>query len=222
MRRRSTSQLTETESLEWGPFEAIGSDLADSVRRIKAGRGPDLVVTGSSTLISVLLDHGLADEVVLLVNPIVLGKGKRFRCGSLPPADLRWAYAELAVRHTRQRLLKPVPAAGRGSRKDRTPVLEREYEIARERLQERLFHRCSPSVAGVEIAAHCRPAQAVGGDYYDLIDIRDGLSSNGGITAHGCDRLGIAIGDISGKGMSAALLMASLHASLHGQVLGGA
>jgi dihydrofolate reductase len=50
------------ESLEWGPFEAIGSDLVDSVRRIKARKGTDLVVTGSSTLTSVLLDHGLADE----------------------------------------------------------------------------------------------------------------------------------------------------------------
>src|SRR5437870_4014077 len=58
------------ESLEWGPFEAIGSDLVDSVRRIKAKNGPDLVVPGSSTLASVLLDHGLADELVLLVNPI--------------------------------------------------------------------------------------------------------------------------------------------------------
>src|ERR1700720_253763 len=47
------------ESLEWGPFEAIESDLADSVRRIKARKGPDLVVAGSSTLTSVLLDHGL-------------------------------------------------------------------------------------------------------------------------------------------------------------------
>jgi serine phosphatase RsbU (regulator of sigma subunit) len=84
------------------------------------------------------------------------------------------------------------------------------------------------------MAAHCRPAQAVGGDYYDLIDIRDGsraeaepardenISSASGTTAQVCDRLGIAIGDISGKGMSAALLMASLHASLRGQVLSGA
>jgi serine phosphatase RsbU (regulator of sigma subunit) len=84
------------------------------------------------------------------------------------------------------------------------------------------------------MAAHCRPAQAVGGDYYDLIDIRDGslaeaghargenISSVSGTTAHGCDRLGIAIGDVSDKGVSAALLMASLHASLRGQVLSGA
>jgi len=89
-------------------------------------------------------------------------------------------------------------------------------------------------VAGVEIAAHCRPAQAVAGDYYDLIDIRDGslaeaghapgenIAPASGTTAPSGDRLGIAIGDISGKGMSAALLMASLHASLRGQVLSGA
>ena len=50
----------------------------------------------------------------------------------------------------------------------------------------------------------------------------ENISSASGTTAHGCDRLGIAIGDISGKGMSAALLMASLHASLRGQVLSGA
>jgi len=93
------------------------------------------------------------------------------------------------------------------------------------------FPQTFPNVAGVEIAAHCRPAQAVGGDYYDLIDIRDGslaeaghapsenISSASGSTARGCDPLGVAIGDISGKGMSAALLMASLHASLRGQVL---
>jgi serine phosphatase RsbU (regulator of sigma subunit) len=111
--------------------------------------------------------------------------------------------------------------------------LEREFEIARE-VQERLFPQTFPNVAGVEMAAHCRPAQAVGGDYYDLIDIRDGslaeaghapgenISSSSERTAHGCDRLGIAIGDISGKGMSAALLMASLHASLRSQVLNGA
>ena len=79
------------ESLEWGPFEAIGSDLVDNVRRIKAKIGPDLIVPGSSTLTSVLLDHGLADEVVLLVNPIVLGKANAFSRADHCHADLRWA-----------------------------------------------------------------------------------------------------------------------------------
>ncbi len=58
--------------------------------------------------------------------------------------------------------------------------LEREFEIARE-VQERLFPQTLPKVRGVEMAAHCRPAQAVGGDYYDLIDILDG---SGAETAH--------------------------------------
>jgi serine phosphatase RsbU (regulator of sigma subunit)/dihydrofolate reductase len=218
------------ESLEWGPFEAIGSDLVDNVRRIKARNGPDLIVAGSSTLISVLLDHGLADEVILLVNPIVLGKGKRFFEGGSLPRGFALGSTMALPSGILVNVYKLIPTLAEEALS--RAKLEREFEIARE-VQERLFPQTFPNVAGVEMAAHCRPAQAVGGDYYDLIDIRDGslaeaghapgnLSSASGTTAHGCDRLGIAIGDVSGKGMSAALLMASLHASLRGQVLSGA
>jgi serine phosphatase RsbU (regulator of sigma subunit)/dihydrofolate reductase len=219
------------ESLEWGPFEAIGSDLVDSVRRIKARNGPDLVVAGSSTLISVLLDHGLADEVVLLVNPVVLGKGKRFFEGGSLPRGFALGSSMALPSGILVNVYKLIPTLAEEALS--RAKLEREFEIARE-VQERLFPQTFPKVAGVEMAAHCRPAQAVGGDYYDLIDIRDGslaeagyasgenISSTSGTTAHGCDRLGIAIGDVSGKGVSAALLMASLHASLRGQVLSGA
>jgi dihydrofolate reductase len=73
------------ESLVWGPFEGIGSDVVDSVRAIKAKDGPHLILTGSSTLTSVLIEHGLADEVVLLVNPVLLGKGKRIFADGTPP-----------------------------------------------------------------------------------------------------------------------------------------
>jgi serine phosphatase RsbU (regulator of sigma subunit)/dihydrofolate reductase len=219
------------ESLEWGPFEAIGSDLVDSVRRIKARNGPDLVVPGSSTVTPVLLDHGLADEVVLLVNPIVLGKGKHFFEGGSLPRGFALGSTRALPSGILVNVYKLIPTLAEEA--VARARLEREFEIARE-VQERLFPQTFPNVAGVEMAAHCRPAQAVGGDYYDLIDIRDGslaeaghahgenISSASGTTAHGCDRLGIAIGDISGKGMSAALLMASLHASLRGQVLSGA
>lgn len=65
------------ESLEWGPVEGIGPDLVESVRRIKAKEGPDLILSGSTTLTSTLIEHGLADELLLLVNPALLGKGKR-------------------------------------------------------------------------------------------------------------------------------------------------
>ena len=56
-------------NLEWGPFEGVGPDLVEGVRRIKSGNGPDLIVWGSSTLTSPLLEHGLADEVLLAVYP---------------------------------------------------------------------------------------------------------------------------------------------------------
>ncbi len=73
------------ESLEWGPCEGIGADLVDGVRRIKAKDSADLILSGSSTLTSALLEHGLADEVVLLVNPVLLGKGKRLFADGTPP-----------------------------------------------------------------------------------------------------------------------------------------
>jgi dihydrofolate reductase len=76
------------ESLEWGPFEGIGPDLVDGVRGIKAKDGKDLILWGSSTLTSALLEHGLADEVILAVYPVLLGKGKRFFAEGTPPRAL--------------------------------------------------------------------------------------------------------------------------------------
>jgi phosphoserine phosphatase RsbU/P len=80
--------------------------------------------------------------------------------------------------------------------------VNREIEIARE-VQERLFPQDMPELAGATIAGSCRPALGVGGDYYDVFELSDG-------------RTGLAIGDVSGKGIAAALLMASLRASLRG------
>jgi dihydrofolate reductase len=73
------------ESLEWGPFEGLGPNIVDDVRRIKSHDGPDLILWGSSTLTSTLLEHGLADEVLLLVYPVLLGTGKRFFADGTPP-----------------------------------------------------------------------------------------------------------------------------------------
>jgi dihydrofolate reductase len=73
------------ESLEWGPFEDVGPDIVEGLRRIKSQDGPDIVLWGSSTLTSTLLEHGLADEVLLLVYPLVLGTGKRFFNEGTPP-----------------------------------------------------------------------------------------------------------------------------------------
>jgi dihydrofolate reductase len=72
------------ESLEWGPFEGLGPDIVEGIRRIKSQDGPSLVLSGSSTLTSKVLEHGLADEVLLAVNPVLLGTGKRFFAEGTP------------------------------------------------------------------------------------------------------------------------------------------
>lgn len=76
------------DSLEWGPVKDLGSDIIAGVRGLKSTDGPDLIVWGSSTLTSVLLDQGLVDEVVLLVYPVLLGRGKRFFSDSVDPCEL--------------------------------------------------------------------------------------------------------------------------------------
>lgn len=81
----------------------------------------------------------------------------------------------------------------------------REMEIARE-VQERLFPQRLPAIEGISLAGACRTVFGVGGDYYDAIELDGG-------------RLGLAIGDVSGKGISAALLMASLRACLRTMTL---
>lgn len=65
------------DSLGWGPARDLGPDVIAGVRGLKATDGPDLIVSGSSTLTSGLLGPGLVDEVVLIVYPVLLGRGKR-------------------------------------------------------------------------------------------------------------------------------------------------
>jgi dihydrofolate reductase len=72
------------ESLAWGPFEGLGPEIVEDIRRIKSQDGPNLILWGSSTLTSTLLEHGLADEVLLIVYPVLLGAGKRFFAQGTP------------------------------------------------------------------------------------------------------------------------------------------
>jgi len=83
--------------------------------------------------------------------------------------------------------------------------LENELSIAHE-VQQQLFPHSLPNLEGIEIEAICRPARVVSGDYYDFIRISP-------------TRLAIALADISGKGISAALLMANVQAALRSDVL---
>ena len=79
-----------------------------------------------------------------------------------------------------------------------------ELAIARQ-VQTRLFPQSMPAQGWLDYAGACIPAHAVGGDYYDFLSL-------------GPDRLGLVIGDVMGKGMPAALLMANLQANLRSQV----
>jgi dihydrofolate reductase len=76
------------DSLGWGPVEDLGADIVEGLRRIKSKNGADLIVWGSSTLTPVLLGHGLVDEVLLLVYPVLLGTGKRFFSDVSAPREL--------------------------------------------------------------------------------------------------------------------------------------
>lgn len=79
----------------------------------------------------------------------------------------------------------------------------REMEIARE-VQARLFPQKLPAMKTLEYTGGCIPARAVGGDYYDFVELREG-------------RLALVLADIAGKGVSGALLMANLQANLRSQ-----
>ncbi|HMJ26826.1 MAG TPA: SpoIIE family protein phosphatase [Pyrinomonadaceae bacterium] len=81
--------------------------------------------------------------------------------------------------------------------------LEREQQVASE-IQQRFLPASAPIVAGYELQGISFPCYEIGGDYYDFIHREDG-------------KLVVALGDVSGKGTAAALLMSSLHAAIHAQ-----
>ena len=83
--------------------------------------------------------------------------------------------------------------------------LRRELSIATE-VQRRLFPASPPEVASLELSGFCQPAREIGGDYYDFLILDDG-------------QIGIAVADVAGKGISAALLMSTVQASLRSQAI---
>lgn len=84
--------------------------------------------------------------------------------------------------------------------------MQAELEIARE-VQAQLFPRTVPQLRTLRLTARCQPARTVSGDYYDYQLLPD-------------DKLALVVGDVAGKGISAALLMATLQASLRSQLQG--
>uniref|UniRef100_UPI000A56B517 PP2C family protein-serine/threonine phosphatase n=1 Tax=Rhodothermus marinus TaxID=29549 RepID=UPI000A56B517 len=129
------------------------------------------------------------------VTQAVLGLGRRINGAPYGPGELEFLYAlgTLAASAIRNTFLIEAQIERQH--------LERELQQARQ-IQQRLLPRRLPEVPGVELAACALPSQEVGGDYYDVLREPDGS-------------LRLAIADVAGKGMAAALLMANLQACLH-------
>jgi sigma-B regulation protein RsbU (phosphoserine phosphatase) len=159
--------------------------------------------------------HPLAESLVL--NPNVVARayqaletegvvtredGPHLRLRAEPATVARREPTAEMLKHEVRRLTAQV-AADAAERAKRNHELETAGEV-----QRRLLPQAVPAIAGVDCAGHSRPAHGVGGDYYDFIELGD-------------QRLGLALGDVSGKGMPAALLMSALRAYLHGQTIDG-
>ena len=214
------------EGSSYRPAFAIGfpatldADLSDSgatVRRLKQEAGPQRIyfddenswVNNSS--LSEDERHNLASLHPQLLLPLM---AKQNLIGIISLGEKR---SEAPYSGTDLRLLKSVASqtalalsnteltsaiAVEISRREK---LNREIEIARE-VQERLFPQRLPEISGLDYFGRCRTALGVGGDYYDFLALPDG-------------KLGVALGDVSGKGIAAALTMASLQASLRADAM---
>ena len=93
------------------------------------------------------------------------------------------------------------------ARTDDEPLMQ-EIVVAHN-VQRRLFPRITPYLRTLDYSGKCVQARTVGGDYYDFLQM-------------GCGRVGLVLADVAGKGIAAALLMASLQGSLHNRAEAGA
>lgn len=98
--------------------------------------------------------------------------------------------------------------------------LDQELEIGAE-IQRRLLPRQFPTIPGVNLAARCKPANRVGGDYYDFIPTNHKQIQPHGHNVSINGRWGLVIGDVMGKGVPAGLIMTMMRGMLRGEVLNG-
>jgi dihydrofolate reductase len=78
-----------TRKFEWNNSQWLGDDTVASLKRLKAGDGPDLLIQGSGDLIQTLHKHGQIDEFTVLLFPVLLGKGKRLFAEGTAPSSLK-------------------------------------------------------------------------------------------------------------------------------------
>jgi phosphoserine phosphatase RsbU/P len=154
------------------------------------GGGPPDLLPGARHLMSVPILFESSPRGMLVVGD----KESRRGVGPFLPGDRRTLglfanQAAIALENARLHL--------RALEQER---LEREMHLAAE-IQRQILPKGAPAVAGYQLAGWNRPAREVGGDYYDMFPMRGG-------------RTGLVVGDVSGKGMPAALMVSTLHSAL--------
>ena len=174
---------------------ASSGDLVEGIEDQKErGEAAELVRTLAARItVPVFLPDG-GD----LLGMLILGEkatGSRYRGDEVELLSMLSTQIGFAVRNAR---IHEEAVARR--------VVDEELSLARS-IQESIVPRRSAGIHGLDVAAVNLPSRQVGGDYYDLIPMSDG-------------GLGIAVGDVSGKGVPAAILMSMLHAALHVQMNG--
>jgi putative ABC transport system permease protein len=188
--KRLTSPLTVGDA----DFEAWEAALASSAPTIIERRRSEIHAL-RATYAAVLLPIAIRDE---LVGILVLGE-RSGDVGELTGRGLPTEDRDLLMTIAGQMafLIENARLAERLAEQERV-----KYELAlAAQVQRRLFPHTPPDIPSIELAAFCQPAREVGGDYYDFVALDAG-------------RIGIALADVAGKGISAALLMSIVQASV--------
>jgi len=105
---------TLSEPLGWRNSTLIKSDVAQTIRRLKEQPGRNISVLGSGELVQTLIRHDLVDEFSLMVNPLVLGNGKRLFREGLSPKVMRLADSKTSRNGVLMLTYQPVEAAVAG------------------------------------------------------------------------------------------------------------
>jgi dihydrofolate reductase len=87
--QKYVASSTLSEPLPWKNSTLLEGDAAEAVARLKEEEGPDLGILGSGELIQSLRRRNLIDEYVLMIHPLILGRGRRLFPDGASPADLR-------------------------------------------------------------------------------------------------------------------------------------
>jgi sigma-B regulation protein RsbU (phosphoserine phosphatase) len=179
--------------IEMTDFEMWTKAFADASREVREARTLEREVLRQIKA-HLLLQIKIKDQLVGILS---LGPRRAGHEYSTTDKEMLMAVAaQLAFVIENSRLIERMVAEER---------LRRELALAAE-VQRRLFPERPPASASLELSGFCQPARGVGGDYYDFL-------------ALGGERIGIAVADVAGKGISAALVMSNVQASLRSQTM---